>query len=126
MSATVEEVLILFIFAVIGYSLSKAKVINSGHASILASLLVYVFLPSTAFESFATNLSIQNVTSKLSLILMSLLVLVVIVPIAHFIGRYIGRDRMEKAVYSYSLAISNYGYTGLALVRTLIWSIHIV
>ena len=54
------QVLILFAFAVVGFSLAKGGLVNPSHAGVLSKLLVYVFLPCNVFKTFATNFNLLN------------------------------------------------------------------
>ena len=55
MIIVIEQVAILFVFAIAGYILSKAKIVKPEQAQILSNLLVYVFLPANIFKTFVKN-----------------------------------------------------------------------
>ncbi len=54
MNVVWEQVLILFIFVIIGFSLGKFKLVGQDQAKILSTLSVYVFLPCRIFKSFSS------------------------------------------------------------------------
>ena len=116
MTVIFEQVLTLFIFVVIGFTLAKSKIIKGSHAPIASKLLVYVFLPANIIKTFAKNCTPSYIANNYSLILVSLAVIVVIAGISHFAARLFTKEKSEYGIYEYSLAIPNFGYMGYAFV----------
>lgn len=119
MSVVFEQVSILIIFALTGFVLSKANVIKREYAGLLSGLCVYVFLPCSAFKTFATGFNLQYLQEKSYFVLVSIGTLLVLAPLSHFLAKLFAKGKYERSVYEYSLTIPNYGYMGYVLVESL-------
>ncbi len=117
-----EQVLVLFLFAAVGFVLTRGGVVDGEHGGLLSKLLVYVFLPCNVFKTFATRFTVEYLRVHGTEMLISLAVLVIVAVAAHFIGRLLGRERYEGQVYEYSLVVPNAGYMGYALAESLLGS----
>ena len=100
-----EQVLVLFLFAAVGFALTRCGVIDGAHGGLLSKLLVYVFLPCNVFKTFATRFTVAYLTEHGVEMLISLAVLIAVAVTAHFAGRLLGRERYEGQVYEYSMVV---------------------
>lgn len=114
-----KQVAILFIFALIGYVLSKTKIISSTNSKFLSSLVVWVFLPATTFKSFASNFTVQYIKEKYDIIIVSSIATALIATLGFFLTKVLTKDKYRRSVYSYSLTVPNTGYMGLPLVQAI-------
>ncbi len=113
MIAVFEQVLILFAFCLVGFLLSKTKVLNESHAGILSTLLIYVFSPCLAFNTFAQQMTKEILTEKLPLILISVGLLVFLIIMGKLGSRIIPVScDYERKVNEYSITMPNVGYMG--------------
>ena len=64
MSVIFLQIVILFAFALIGFSMCKAGIISSDSSKFLSTLVVWVFMPATTFKSFSTNFTVKYITEK--------------------------------------------------------------
>ena len=117
MLITFEQVLILLVFALAGYILSKCGLANPDHTKILSTLLVYVFLPCISFKTFATRFTVAYLGEKYPLILVSLGVLAVIMVMARVLSRVLVKDEYQQRIYEYTLIVPNISYIGYALAE---------
>ena len=115
-----EQVLVLFLFAAVGFVLTRCGVTDGAHGGLLSKLLVYVFLPCNVFKTFATRFTVAYLTEHGVEMLISLAVLIAVAVAAHFAGRLLGRERYEGQVYEYSMVVPNAGYMGYALAESLL------
>lgn len=113
------QVAILFAFALIGFSLCKTGIIDSSNSKFLSTLVVWVFLPTTTFQSFSTNFTVEYITQKYDIILSSAFAITIIATLAVFLSKLFTRDKYRRSVYSYSLTVPNSGYMGLPLTQAL-------
>lgn len=120
MSVIFDQVLILFIFVAVGFVLGKGNIVKSEHTKILSSILVYVFLPCNIYKTFSTNFTIKYIQSNYRVLLVSVVILVSLLFLAHFAAKLFSKEKYERCIYEYSLAIPNYGYMGYALAETLL------
>lgn len=114
-----EQMAILVAFSVVGFLLSRTKLIHSEHTHILSAMGVYVFLPATTFRSFASNFTVAYLKEKYYIVLLSVAILVVLEVVFRFAVKPLTRDAYKRALYQYSLMISNYAYMGYALAGAL-------
>lgn len=119
MTVVFGQVLVLFIFALVGYALSRTGRVKSEYAGILSAILVNVFFPCKVFRSFASNISVQTLTERYPSILVCAAVLTVIATAATFVAKLLAKEEYEGRVLKYSMIIANSGYMGYALVESL-------
>ena len=122
MTAVFEQVFILLIFALIGYTLGKTRVVDADKTKLLSALEFYVFLPSVAFNTFSTRFTVFYLKEKYLLILISIGLLLIISVMASLIAPLLHKDPYQRRVYKYSLTVPNYGYIGYALTESLFGS----
>ena len=114
-----EQVFILFVFILIGYSLSKARVLDSSHSKVLSGLLVYVFGPCLTFQTMAGRFNRENLNTHFEMLLASSVLLVVVMVVGYLIAAALTKHPYHRKIYGYSLIASNYGYMGYALIEAL-------
>jgi len=114
-----KQVAVLFLFALVGCVLVRAKKLHADHSDMLSTLAVYVFLPCTAFNTFCSNFTVEYLTAKYPLILVSLVLLVVLVVFGKILAKKLQPTGYNRAVYEYSLIIANGSYFGYPLVTSL-------
>lgn len=114
------QVFILIAFAAVGFGLAKGGIVNPSHAGILSKLLVFIFLPSNVFKTFATNFNLIYIKTNWCILLTALVAISVISVGAFFASRLFSKNKYERGVFEYSLAIPNTGYMGYPLAEVLI------
>ena len=119
MLTILQQVLILFIFAVAGYVLCKAGLADASHAKLLATIEVYIFLPCTVFKTFSANFTRQYIKEKYVLILISAVALAAIIALSYLVSRLLTKHPYTQNVYQYSMTVPNAGYMGYALAQSL-------
>lgn len=121
MSALWEQVLILLIFVSIGFLLGKTKLVGQEQSRILSTLAVYVFLPCLTFKSFADT-DAAYLVSHWKDMLISTAILMSLIFICRFAGKFFSKNKYEQSVYEYSLTVANYGFVGYALAESMFGS----
>ena len=119
MLIVMEQVLLLILFAAVGYILCKTGKVNSQHTKLLSALHVYVFLPCTVVNTYANNFTIPYIREKYPLLISSAVIMVVMMAAGSQIAKLLAKEKYMRDVYSYSLAVSNYGGFGYPLVSGL-------
>lgn len=114
-----KQVAILFIFAIIGFTLCKTNKVNSSSTKFLSTLVVWVFLPATTFKSFATNFTVKYITEKYDIIITSAIFVTAISTLAFLISKLLTKDKYRRSVYTYSLTVPNSGYMGIPLTQAI-------
>ena len=121
-----EQVLILFIFAAVGYALSEFKIVKHEHSTILSRLLVYVFLPANSIKAFSKNCTVDYISNNYKIVIASSVVVIVLAVSMHFAAKLFSRDGYERSVYEYSLVMPNYGYMGYAVAEAVFGEIGLI
>ena len=116
-STAVSQVIIMFVFIIVGYILRKSGKFPDAASKILSTALVYVCMPCLSFSTQAKNMTINNLLSQGKTILFGLIVLAVGYTAALGLSNIFGKTRFEKNVYLYSFTIPNLGYMGYPLVE---------
>lgn len=113
-----KQLSILYIFLLVGWLIGKLKKEKAPHSDMISVLLVNVFLPCKVFNTFANNVTVSYLADHSILLLSSVIVLVILVVIAHFVSKLLTKNQYERKVYAYSVAIANYAYLGYALIES--------
>lgn len=119
MKVVIEQVLLLLIFIALGYTLSKTKKANSDHSKLLSVLGFYIFLPANIFKTFATNFTVEYLSQKYLLVLISVVFVVVMMLVGIPVSKLLSKDKYQQAIYRYSMVTPNYGYVGYALAGSI-------
>ncbi|MBR4890014.1 MAG: AEC family transporter [Clostridia bacterium] len=119
MSEVINQLITLLSFIIIGYVVRKKNVVDENAASVLSSLLVYVFAPAVNLRSLSENLNRSNVSEKYIYLVAGACILVFTFFGAKLLSKVFSKDRYEQNVYSYNLTTGNYGYFGFALILSL-------
>ena len=119
MAIVFEQLILLFMFMIIGFIFGKSKLIDRAHTKILSTLEVYLFLPATIFNAFSTNFTVDNMKNYYKFPLLGIFLLCIIVLLAFTISRFMTKDDFMRKVYTYTLVIPNFGYMGYALAEAI-------
>lgn len=119
MYAIFSQVIVLFIFLVIGYVLTKAKKVPDNGANILSVILVYVFATCNVLKTFSQKFTIDYLKSKYHIVLISVIILLTLYLLSLLLAKIFGKTKYERAVYSYTFTFANFGYMGLTVMESL-------
>ncbi|MBR5537340.1 MAG: AEC family transporter [Clostridia bacterium] len=123
MFLVMQQVLLLVLFGVAGYLLCRTGKVKSEHTKILSSLHVYVFLPCTVINTYAANFTVAYIREKYPLLIASVIIIVLTIGFGTVFSKFLTKHPYQRAVYSYSLSFSNYGFFGYPLVESLFGSL---
>ena len=123
MFIVMRQVMLLVLFGVAGYLLCKTGKVKSEHTKLLSSLHVYVFLPCTVINTYAANFTVAYIREKYPLLIASVVIVALTIGFGTLFARVLTKHPYQRAVYSYSLSFSNYGFFGYPLVESLIGSL---
>ncbi len=111
-----SQILILFAFIAIGYTLKKFGKLPDDFNKGISNLLVYILLPFLIFESMSKNFNMDILGEKKNIILVSILMMTAFFLIAFIFSRILTNNRNTRDVYMYSFSFPNSGYFGNPLV----------
>ncbi len=118
-ASTLNQILFLFGFIIIGYVIAKCKVLPENAASALSKLENTVFIPSLVMGTFIENFTIEKISTAWKLMVISFLIEFIVIPIAIFASKAVTKDKYTQKIYTYGLSFSNFGFMGNAVVSAL-------
>ena len=110
-----EQVFLLLCFVALGFLLIKTKIAKIEHTDILSKVLVYIFLPANIFKTFALNFNREYIFANYILIIYSVVIVIILNVVAHFIAKLFSKNKYERDVYEYSLSTPNFGFVGFPM-----------
>lgn len=119
MQVVIEQVLLLLFFIGVGYALTKTKKANSDHSKLLSVLGFYIFLPANIFKTFASNFTVEYLSQKYPLVLISVVFVVTMMLVGIPVSKLLSKDPYQQSIYKYSMVTPNYGYVGYALAGSI-------
>ena len=119
MLVILEQVGVLMLFCAIGFILAKKNILNAKEGGLLSGLLVYIFMPATCFTTCATNCTVDYISEKYPLILLSAGMLLAVVLLAKLVLHFTDKPSYQRDIYEYSLIIPNTAYIGYPLMLSL-------
>ena len=118
--ATLNPMLTLFLFMILGFALYKIKVLPDNSAKVMAKLETYLFAPALSIVSMLTVTPDKIATHATNVLLVALAMLLAL-GLALIIAPLFVKDKLsyERKVYNYALTFGNYGYLGDPVVLAL-------
>jgi predicted permease len=114
---TLNQMLILFMFIVIGFTLNRLKILPKDSDVVISRLENYVLVPALIINTFMTKCTVQNLADRANSIFYSLFVLGIGVVLAVILAPFFTKRPQEKGIYKYSIAIANFGFVGNSVVQ---------
>lgn len=120
--ATLNPMLTLFICIVVGFVLSKTKILPASASSVMAKLEVWVFCPALSFYTMAQYFTVDNIGEHATNVVIALLVVsIIVLPFAYLLSSlFVRKNVYERNVYRYAMAFSNMGYLGDPVVQSML------
>lgn len=119
-TATLQPMLTLFLCIVLGFVLSKKKILPDNVSNVLAKLEVWVFCPALNFVTMARFFTIETLsTNAINFIFGGFSISIALI-IAYALYRFfVPKEAYEAGIYKYALTFGNYGYMGDPLILAL-------
>ncbi len=117
--ATGNQMIYLFALIFIGYVLAKTGVLPKETSKILAILENNVLIPALVIGNFSRHFTVEKLKTAGLLIGFSFAIFFLVLPIAIFVPKLLTRDGDTRKIYTYGLAISNFGFMGNSVVLAL-------
>jgi malate permease and related proteins len=113
---TIEQLLIMLVFMVIGFSLRKSGILLEPTGKILSVLEVYVFVPAFLISNLSANLNMDVIIGKLNYLLIGAALLIAMLGLAYVLSHVLTKDSNLRNILMYAFAFANYGYIGYPLI----------
>ena len=115
-SATLNQMLVLFIFMALGFFLNKKKLLPLDDSVVLSKLETYAFVPCLVFSVFYKYCTVENFREKWIYMLYGAGIMLVSLPIGIFLAKLFTKDGYQRKIYTYSFAVANFSFMGNAVV----------
>ncbi len=115
-SATLNQMLVLFLFLALGFFLNRELIIPVTASKVLSKLETFLFVPCLIFSVFYKYCTLENFKAKWSYMLYGLVIMAVSLFIAVFLAKAFTKEDYLNKIYTYSFAVSNFSFMGNAVV----------
>ena len=115
-SATLNQMLVLFIFMALGFFLNKKGLLLKDSSAVLSKLETYLFVPCLVFSVFYKYCTVENFKQKSVYILYGTAIMAVSLVIGIFLAKLFAKDGYLRKIYTYSFAVANFSFMGNAVV----------
>ena len=119
---TLEQMIVMFSFTLIGFILGKSGKLNSKATQNLATLQTKVFLPAMVFSSLSTNFTVDKLAHGARLLLISCLFMLPLMVIGKLVAKLFSKEEGLRNMYTYYLTLSNFGYLAYPVVEAVFGS----
>ncbi len=116
---TLNQMAFLFSFILLGYILSKLKLIPDNAQATLSKLENYLFIPALVLGTFIDNFTANTLSTAWRLLLSSFILLSVMALLSWVTARICSKDKYEQNIFHYALTFSNFAFMGNAIVSAL-------
>ncbi len=114
---TLTQMTTLFLFMIIGYLLRKAGKMQGSAPDAISTLLLYIFMPATCFDTFADHCTPEVLLTKTPLILAGFATLLASLGLGWLTSRLVTKHPRTREVCIFALIVSNLGYLGYPLTE---------
>ena len=97
--STLNQIIFLFGFIIIGYILAKIKVLPETSATVLSRLENNVFIPALVAGTFIENFTVERIGSASGLLGISFLIGLIVIPFAILVSNLITKDNYLRKIY---------------------------
>ncbi|MDC7287602.1 AEC family transporter [Blautia schinkii] len=119
-ATTLNQMMLLFIFIIIGFMLNRSGIIANGADIVISRLENFVFVPALVINSFQTRCTVENLSKSAGSLVYSLLILGFSVIIGFWLAPRFAHSKEEIGIFRYSMAVTNFGFMGNSLVMGLL------
>ena len=114
--STLSPMLMMFSCLVIGYLLSKFKILPDNAATVLSRLSLYAFLPALNISTLMKYGTVAVLKGQGHYVIISLVLILVAIAISYPLSRLFYKEGYQRNIYKYALTFGNFGYIGNAVV----------
>ena len=116
---TLNQMVYLFAFIIVGYIIAKLKVVPRGSAGVLAKLENNLFIPALVMQTFIQNFTVANLGVTWKLLVFGGIVDAVVIPLSILSSKLVTKDSYIQKICIYGLCFSNFGFMGNAVVSAI-------
>ncbi len=115
--ATLSPMLTMFLLMATGFFLQKKKIVPENTGTVLAKLETNILIPAVTFSVTLGYGNVETYRANLPTLLYGFLGVMISIAIASvLVHAFCIKDKNQRGIYRYSLAIANTGFMGNAIV----------
>lgn len=115
-STTVNQVLMMFVFMLIGYLMQKKSIGGDGVGSALAAIEVNICVPALIFLTFAQNFNSESIITHMPYLIAGIITMIVTFFMSKGLSKMLSENTLQQDVLMYSFLIPNIGFMGYPIV----------
>ena len=116
-SLALSQILVLFIFILLGYVFNKKNVLGETASAVISRLIVNIFMPALCFNTFAGNFTMEILREKSAILIMAVIVMGATFLPALLLSRLFTKNPLTRGVFFYAFMVPNFGYMGYPLIQ---------
>ncbi len=115
---TLQQMLVMFVFILLGFVLRKAKILPEDSDVAMSRLETYIFVPALSLFNQMTNCTLKTFTENSILILYGMIIVLISIFVAYPLSCLFIRKKTtselayQRNVYKYAMTFGNYGFMG--------------
>ena len=111
---TLNQMLVLVIFIIIGFIIQKAKIVPENSSTVISKLENNLLIPALILNALMYT---KDIVSNLPIVLFGAIVVAVTMAVGYVIVRLLTKDKYLQTIYGYGLYFSNFSFMGNAVVQ---------
>lgn len=115
-TSTLSPMLMMFSCLIIGYLLSKFKILPDNAATVLSRLSLYAFLPALNISTLMKYGTVEILKDQGFYVLIGGILVVVAAVISYPLSKLFYKEGYQRNIYKYALTFANFGFVGNAIV----------
>ncbi len=118
--STLNPLLMMFTFIIIGFILNKKKLIPENSDKVLSKVETYVLVPALNISTFMKYCTVPSILENSRIVITSLILTCVAIIIAYPLSRIFSKENYQRNIYKYALTFGNFGFMGNAIVPVIL------
>lgn len=114
---TINQILLMFAFMVIGYVMRKSGKLPESASNILSIILVNVCLTAMVFSTCYQQVTIENISKNGVATVVGIIMMFAAYGLSMLFAKVFAKEAFEKKVYKYAYTAPNFGYMGYPLIQ---------
>lgn len=112
-----NQMIFLFAFIVIGFILTKGKVLPDNASKTISKLENMIFVPALVMYTFIQNCNVKTLSSVWRLLVLAFVMVSVLIPISLLVAKVCFKENYLRKIATYGLTFSNFGFMGNAIMN---------
>lgn len=112
-----NQMLFLFAFIIVGFILSRCKLLPDNAATVLSKLENMIFVPALVMGTFIKNCNVETIVTYWKPLVVGFGLVITLIPASLLSARLCFKEDYIRKIASYGLAFSNFGFMGNAIMQ---------